>query len=250
MVLLENQVGSRYRPFSGDNWTDRDYRSRSNARPARAKANAAGALSPRSAEQALIGHRTLAAFPVTSAQKQQGRKRHRRHRIVRLSPCFCTHWPLCRPKDATKLNKSLHCTVDGTDRSRAIQTGDIEENKTEKTARLRCELPDDLEDSSEDSNHPRGLADHSTKARARAVEHFACSDVIKKEMTSARRSRRADIWGTESLGKSNNGSWPSIAWPESGRCRRRLHTIYAMRAGSARHADAGACRLLAEGERE
>src|SRR6267154_5198738 len=38
MVLLENQVGSRYRPFSGDNWTDHDYRSRSNARPTRAKA--------------------------------------------------------------------------------------------------------------------------------------------------------------------------------------------------------------------
>lgn len=38
---------------------------------------------------------------VTTAHMDDGS-----HTFVRLSPCFCAHWPRCGPNDATKANKS------------------------------------------------------------------------------------------------------------------------------------------------
>src|SRR5216683_2960080 len=105
------------------------------------------------------------------AKNQRLRNARRCHRIVRLSPCFCTHWPLCRPKDATKLNKPLHCTVDGAGRSLAIQEQERNSSRARRATRA-------IHGSAQRQQSRVRSADRSTSARAWPVEHFACCEVL------------------------------------------------------------------------
>jgi len=230
------------RPFSGNNWTGGDH-------PAERKKNkntASRSLFPLR-EQELSRARMTGSACACDAKKLRVRDDQRCHRIVRLSPCFCAHWPLCRPKDATKLNKSLHCTVDGADRSLAISR----ENKKE-TARFAGERASGtiLRGSSPKTATTRTVGGSFNLGSGVAVEHFACCDVLTEGDDVRSLISASRYLGTESLGKSNNRSLQSIACPESGGYYARPHTFYAMRARFARQADAGACRLLGEGGRK
>jgi hypothetical protein len=149
-----------------------------------------------SREQELSGARMSGSACACGAKKLRVRDEQRCHRIVRLSPCFCAHWPLCRPKDATKLNKSLHCTVDGADRSLAISR----ENKKE-TARFAGERPErSSRIASKDSNYTYGrwiVQPGLGRGRLSILRVAMCS---QKEMTSARLISASRYLGDREFG--------------------------------------------------
>jgi hypothetical protein len=63
-------------------------------------------------------------------------RKPRRHRNVRLSPCFCTHWSCCRPKAAMKLNNYSLARLGGNVRCWLLETTKEKTNSTLHKSRI------------------------------------------------------------------------------------------------------------------
>ncbi len=109
-------LDSRYRPFSGKNGTVADFSSA--PRKPWCKETVSIIASPPDAprkKNARKFHPTLRDGH-RRPSRTLGRTRAcgskaRRHKFVRLSPCFRTHWSCCRLKDAMNVNNSSCCGV-------------------------------------------------------------------------------------------------------------------------------------------